>query len=554
MKLNRRQTLLGMTTAMILPAGCATQGATSESFANAVFAHGVASGDPDADSVVLWTRISGATRATDVAWRVALDPDMDEVVASGTARTGADRDYTVKVVPTGLASGRRHYYQFEAMGTASPIGRTMTLPEGQLDQLVIGVASCSNYPFGHFNGYEAIADDADIEIVIHLGDYIYEYDENSYGAEPGRRLGRVHEPRHEIVTLADYRTRHAQYKSDPGSLAMHAMHPLIHTWDDHESTNNPWMGGAQNHQAEEGDWTERRARSLRAYYEWMPARDPLPGQAPEQRWAHYRFGDLASVFTMESRHTARSEQIDLGANRDTLTDPEAAADFYSSVVGAEDRRMLSARQEDFLATGIAESVESGQPWRILANQTILAKVIAPNIDEPDMNDLLATQPAESSSLLEALTAVGKLGIPANMDAWDGYPAARNRLYGLARKAGARDLLVITGDTHIFWQNRLFAEDGAAMGVELGTTAITSPRGFYQLGESATNRYDELVADANDSVVWANGRFRGYIRLTLTRERARADFIAVSTIDSTDYSVRTLRSATIRRQNGTLVYG
>lgn len=554
MKLNRRQTLLGMSTAMILPAGCATPGMVSKSYANDVFAHGVASGDPDSDSVVLWTRISGATRATEVSWRVALDPDMDEVVASGTTRTNADRDYTVKVVPTGLASGTRHYYQFEAAGMASPIGRTMTLPAGRLDQLVIGVASCSNYPFGHFNGYEAIADDDDIDVVIHLGDYIYEYDENSYGAEPGRRLGRVHEPRHEIVTLSDYRMRHAQYKSDPGSLAMHAMHPLIHTWDDHESTNNPWMGGAQNHQVGEGDWTERRARSLKAYYEWMPARDPLPGQAPEERWAHYRFGDLASVFTMESRHTARSEQIDLGANRDTLTDPDAAADFYSSVVGAEERRMLSASQEDFLAAGIAESIESGRPWRILANQTILAKVIAPNIDEPDMNTLLAAQPAESSSLLEALTAVGKLGIPANMDAWDGYPAARNRLYGLARNAGARDLLVITGDTHVFWQNRLFAEDGEAMGVELGTTAITSPRGFYQLGEAATNRYDELVADNNDSVVWANGRFRGYIRLTLTRDSTRADFIAVSTIESTDYSVRTLRSATIRRRNGTLVYG
>lgn len=553
MKLNRRQTLLGMTTAMLLPAGCATRNTASRPFANDVFAHGVASGDPDSDSVVLWTRISGATEATDVSWRISLDPDMDELVASGMTRTSADRDFTVKVVPTGLAPGQRHYYQFEALGTASPVGRTMTLPDGRLDQLVIGVASCSNYPFGHFNGYEAIADDADIDIVIHLGDYIYEYDENGYGAEPGRRLDRVHEPRHEIVTLADYRTRHAQYKSDPGSLAMHAMHPLIHTWDDHESTNNPWMGGAQNHQAEEGVWSERRARSLKAYYEWMPARDPRPGQAPEQRWAHYRFGDLASVFTMESRHTARSEQIDLGANRDKLTDPEAAADFYSTVVGAEERRMLSTRQEDFLATGIAESVASGRPWRILANQTILAKVIAPDIDEPDMNALLAAQPEESSRLLASLTATGKLGIPANMDAWDGYPAARNRLYDLAQRAGARDLLVITGDTHVFWQNRLFTERGEAMGVELGTTAITSPRGFYQLGESATVRYDELVAASNDSVVWANGQFRGYIRLTLSRESARADFIAVSTIESTDYSVRTLRSTTIRPRNGTLVY-
>ncbi len=554
MKLNRRQTLVGMTTAMILPAGCATQSPAARVFANDVFAHGVASGDPDTDSVVLWTRVSGATGATEVSWRVALDPDMDRVVASGSVSTDGGRDYTVKVVPENLAPGRRHYYQFEALGSASPVGRTLTLSEGRLDRLVIGVASCSNFPFGHFNAYEAIAEDEEIDVVVHLGDYIYEYDENSYGAEPGKRLGRVHEPRHEIVSLTDYRTRHAQYKADPGSLAMHAMHPLIHTWDDHESTNNPWTDGAQNHQADEGSWVERRARSLKAYYEWMPARDPLPGQAPEERWAHYRFGDLASLLTLESRHTARSEQINLGANRDRLTDPGAAAEFYASVVGAAERRMLSQRQEDFLATEIAESVSAGRPWRILANQTLLAKVVAPDIDEAEMNALLLAQPAESAGLIEWLTAAGKLGIPSNMDTWDGYPAARERLYGIASQAGAKDLLVITGDTHTFWQNRLMAENGDVMGVELGTTAISSPRDFYQLGEATTNRYDQLVALQNDSVVWADGRFRGFIRLTLTRDRARADFMAVSTIESTDYAVRTLRSTTIRHSNGSLAYG
>ena len=555
MKLNRRQAVLGMTTAALTPAACTTTRVDKASYANATFAHGIASGDPMTTSVVLWTRISEREGPTPVGWTVATDPDFDRVVASGRTTTGPERDYTVKVIPQGLAPGTAYWYRFEVGDNLSATGRTRTLPVGSLDQLVIAVASCSNYPFGHFNAYEVIADDPDVDVVVHLGDYIYEYDENGYGGDDGRRLQRIHEPRHEIVSLDDYRTRHAQYKSDPGSLAMHAMHPLIHTWDDHESTNNPWMNGAQNHQPDtEGDWPARRARSLKAYYEWMPAREPANGRKPEERWAHYKFGDLASVITLETRHTARSEQVDLGANRDQLTDPDAAARFYANVVGADDRHLLSAAQESFLAQELAESVGAGRPWRVLANQTILANVIAPDIDEPDMQALLAAQPEESASLSEALSAVGKLGIPANMDAWDGYPAARERLYTLATSAGARDLLVLTGDTHVFWQNRLFDQFGADMGVELGTTAISSPRGFYQLGDAAMNRYDTLTAARNDSVVWTDGRFRGYVKLTLTRSDARAEFISVSTIDSRDYATIALRTARIVRSNdGTLRY-
>jgi len=381
----------------------------------------------------------------------------------------------------------------------------------------------------------------------------YYNDENGYGGDEGRRLGRVHDPRHEIVSLDDYRRRHAQYKSDPGSLAMHALHPLIHTWDDHESTNNPWRDGAQNHQPDEGDWEARRERSLKAYYEWMPSRDPAPGQPPEKRWDHFRFGDLASLYTLESRHTARSEQVDLARYRDEMTDPATTQAVYDRVVGREERRMLSAEMENFLERELAESVGAGRRWRILANQTILARVVQANIDEPQFNALRPSIPESGARLVDFLTAEGKLGLTGNMDAWDGYPAARERLYALAARSGAKDLLVITGDTHVFWQNQLFNEAGDRMGVELGTSAVSSPRGFYALGPEATTRIDQLVAEQNDSVVWADGRYRGFIRLTLTPERARADYIRVSTIESQRFTTRTLRSVNIEPRDGSLVY-
>ena len=176
--------------------------------------------------------------------------------------------------------------------------RTRTLPSGATESLGIALASCSNFAFGYFNAYRAIAEDESIDFVLHTGDYIYEYGADGWGAETAERLGRVHEPAHEIVSLADYRARHAQYKRDPDSQAMHATHPLMCCWDDHESTNNPWSGGAQNHQPEEGSWNERRDASVRAYYEWMPIREPEGGLRPIDFWRVYSFGDLATLVTL----------------------------------------------------------------------------------------------------------------------------------------------------------------------------------------------------------------------------------------------------------------
>ena len=236
-----------------------------------------------------------------------------------------------------------------------------------------------------------------------------------------------------------------------------------------------------------------------------------------------------------------------------MTSPEAAQEIYDLVVGAEDRRMLSAEMEQFLEAEIAESVDAGRRWRILANQTILARVVQADLDEPEFNALRHTIPESGNQLADGLTAAGKLGLTSNMDAWDGYPAARERLYDLASRVGCNDLLAITGDTHIFWQNQLFDRNGIRMGLELGTTAVSSPRGYRELGPQATTRLDELLAQRNESVVWVDGRYRGYVRLSLNREQARADFITVTTIESELYATETLRSVRIEPRDGSLFY-
>ena len=212
-------------------------------------------------------RDSARTDATDVTWSVATDPRMTRVVARGEGRTGAARDFTVKVDVTGLDPATTYYYRFESERTRSPIGRTRTLPRGPSSHLRVAVVSCSNYPFGYFTAYAAIAARPDLDAVIHLGDYLYEYQNGGFG--DGTTLNRIPAPNKEIVALADYRQRHAQYKADPDSQEVHRQHPFVVVWDDHEFANNTWSGGAQNHNPDkgEGDWyvapQRRRAGVLR---------------------------------------------------------------------------------------------------------------------------------------------------------------------------------------------------------------------------------------------------------------------------------------------------
>jgi alkaline phosphatase D len=372
--LTRRTTLAGLTALTI--AGNAP-GQTGP--VRGPFLHGIASGDPDATSVVLWTRITTPSDV-EVECEVATDAAFQNIVWRARQMASADRDFTTKFVASRLKPGTRYHYRFRTGDVVSRTGQTRTLPLGRVERLGIALASCSNFAFGYFNAYDAIAKDTAVDFVLHTGDYIYEYAAGGWGGDVARKIGRVHEPANEIVSLSDYRTRHAQYKTDAGSQDMLAAKPLLACWDDHESANNPWVGGAQNHQpATEGDWASRRAASIQAYYEWMPVREPVLGRTRMQFWRHYSFGDIATLSTLETRHTARAQQVDYTPFYTSLASKADAEAMERNLIGAPDRRLISAQQETDLAAAWANSKQLAQPWRLIGNPMPIARTRVPDV-------------------------------------------------------------------------------------------------------------------------------------------------------------------------------
>ena len=534
-----RRTALGAMAAVpaaaALPMSASAQGSAQ---ASGPFRHGVASGDPDATSVVMWTRVTTSGEVT-LRCEVARDSDFAEVIATGEIITGADADHTAKWLATGLEPGGTFYYRFWLNSFASPTGRARTLPTGSPDRLGIALASCSNYAFGYFNAYEAIAYDAQVDFVLHTGDYIYEYGQDGWGDGVAQTIGRRHDPAHEIVSLSDYRRRHAQYKTDAGAQAMHAAHTFMACWDDHESANYPWSGGAQNHQPDrEGDWQTRRAASVQAYFEWMPVREPAwldqPGRTRMQFWRSYSLGDLATLTTLETRHTARAEQIDYLPLAPHIDDADYIARFRADVLGAPGRRMISEQCEADLARSLAASVAANQPWRLIGNAIPIAKTDVPDLVAlgilPD--PAAADTPFAGGALQNAqvLAANGRANLPFYPDTWDGYPWAREQLYELSRAAGAGDLIFLTGDSHSFWANSLKDAAGRPAGVELGTAGITSPGDFVEsgFGDDLSRALDQAFIDHVPEVTWTDNMHQGYVRLDLARDAAEATLIAVDT--------------------------
>ena len=525
--------------------------------AEGVFKHGVASGDPAPDSIVLWTRITRQNEALgeiNVEWEIADDDSFTAIRANGVATASPSADYTVKVVADRLTPGSRYFYRFRTASGVSPIGRTRTLPSSTIENVTFAAVSCSNFPFGYFNVYDLIARESDLNAVIHLGDYLYEYGPDGYGGEVGAELGRIHEPQKEIISLADYRTRHAQYKADPSSQAMHAAHPLIAIWDDHETSNNSWKDGAQNHQSEtEGDWNARRRAALQAYYEWMPVREPQPGLGREALFRSYSFGDLLTLTAIETRLMARSQQFEYSEIVPTLQTPEDVANFRENILWDQSREMMGATQLDFVDRTLRESVSKNQPWRVIANQIIMAEVIAPDLSPHVTEEDLAALEKEWDQA-RAFVEFSKLGLPTNLDAWDGYPAARERIYTLAREAEAQGLVVLTGDTHTWWANDLKARDGAHMGVELGVNSVTSPSPYRQefLGGKGAE-YALLTNRDNKAVRYLSGDHHGYIKLSVSHDRIDAAFMAVDTVESASYSGFQKAAFKIEKANGTVAF-
>ncbi len=519
------------------------------------FLHGVASGDPKTDGVLIWTRVTpteASTRLVRVDWTLWTE-DEGAASASGTVETGADRDFTVKVPVSGLQPGIEYRYAFKVGETASPRGRTRTLPAGPTPDAVLAVVSCQLYPGGLFNAYDALSKLERVDAVVHLGDYIYEYgaEADAYGMISGARLNRVPEPAHEIVSLADYRTRHAQYKFDPDLQAAHARAPFICVWDDHEITNDAWQAGAENHTpATEGEFATRKAAALKAYFEWMPIREPQGGLTLDAIYRSFEFGDLASLLMVETRLLARGEQLSYQADLPvTAAGPDVAA--FQAKRNDPARDLLGDSQRDWIKSTLQASRASGKPWQVIGNQVVMARVQGPDIttmgNPLQIAALLATLPAAVRARVRASIDLFKLGVPFNLDSWDGYPAGRERLYAAFAEAGVQPI-VLAGDSHAFWVDDLKDAAGVRRGVEFGTSAISSPSPGDAVPQIPLGA---ALMQANDEVVFCDQSAKGFVLLTLTHDQARAELRTVSTLFAKPYQPGVLKTFTVARTAGGL---
>ena len=553
MTMNRRG-LLGL-----FGAGAAVRATSAKAEAASVaFAHGVASGDPGTDRVILWTRVTpseGFSGPVSVAWRV-LEGEGDRVVASGRFETGPQRDYTVKIDATGLRPGHDYRYDFAVGETRSPVGRTRTLAAEGVAPVNLAVVSCQLYPGGLFNAYEAIAALPSLDAVVHLGDYIYEYgaEADAYGMVTGAPLNRIPEPRHEIVTLADYRTRHAQYKTDADLQAAHARAPFICVWDDHETANDAWLHGAENHQPEsEGDFAVRKAGALKAYYEWMPIREAAPGALKEAINRSFHFGDLASLMMVETRLTGRTEPLDYGKDLTAKDGPDGEPvldlDAFRAKLNAPGRDLMGPEQRDWLTRELTASKAAGRPWQVLGNQVVTACVVGPDVSRTmtpeQIEGLMAQVPEAFREQFEQALFLFKMGLPFNLDAWDGYPAGRERLYAAFAESGVQPI-VLAGDSHAFWVNDLKDASGARRAVEFGTSAVSSPSIGDAIGGFALGA---ALMQANDEVVFCDQSAKGFIVLTLKADKAEAALMQVSTIFAKPFEVTPLKRFSVRLGGG-----
>ena len=481
-----------------------------------------------------------------------LRAGQESPVAAGITEASEAKDYCVKVDAAGLQPGSDYSYRFTALtdhgDVVSPTGRLRTPAANGTSAVNLAVVSCSNWQFGLFNAYKSLAAEPNLDVIIHLGDYIYEYGIDGYGSDVATKLDRMHEPSTEIVTLADYRKRHAQYKTDPDLQAAHAAAPWICTWDDHESTNDSYRTGAQNHNPEdgEGEWSDRKMAAIQAYFEWMPIRDIKPGEITSAAWRSFRFGDVATLHALETRLTGRSESLSWAAALGNAASPlEVGGKARELLEKAADpaRTMLGAEQESWLNTELSNSVASGAAWQVLANQVIMARVALPNFTQTLTPEQIAAQDVPEVKGFLAFTA---LGLPWNLDAWDGYPAARERLYEGVATANAR-LITLAGDTHTAYANELYDASGARRGVEFGCTSITSPG----MGAYVKNVPDlgQQIADANQEVVWHDPFGHGYTLVTLTPSSARAVFRKVSDIYAGTFRTETVASFEAAAETG-----
>lgn len=447
------------------------------------FYHGVASGDPLADRVILWTRVTPDTTTSDsieVTWKIGTDVNLTQIVASGLTHTDDSKDHTVKIDVVGLNQDTWYYYSFNALGRNSITGRTKTAPNGDKDSLRLAVVSCSSYEHGYFNAYKRIADRNDIEAVLHLGDYTYEYAAGSYSNNIN---GRDYEPTNETVTLLDYRTRMSHYHLDSDLRDLHQQYPWITIWDDHESANDAWTDGAQNHDTtSEGSWDDRKSAAIQAYYEWLPIRQADPND-PQRIYRKFNFGNLADLYMLDTRLEGRDEQV-----------ATTSADLNDS-----NRTILGTEQYNWLVNNMDSS---NAQWQILGQQVMFAPMLA-------------------------------FSQPLNTDQWDGYPIERQLLINDLLSKNIDNMIVLTGDIHTSWANDIplhptipydTSNSDGSVGVEFVTTSITSP-GI----DLPFNLSPSVIQTLNPYIKYVDLTQKGYILLDINKQRAQADWYYVPSV-------------------------
>lgn len=508
----------------------APRAAWAQNLASGAFTHGVASGDPLPDGVILWTRFAGDGV---IAWEVAEDEGFTRVAQRGEAAPSPVNDYCVKVDARGLAPGRAYFYRFLSGSGPSVTGRTHTAPE-QAESLTVGLVSCANYAFGYFHAYGHLAQRDDVELVLHTGDYIYEYGLDEYPSAEQTIAGRAFDPPTEIVTLESYYQRYRQYHTDPDLLELRRLKPIAAVWDDHEIANDATATGAQNHQRNEGAYADRVAAAAKAYFDWMPIR--RPDSASVRLYRSLDWGGLARIVLIDTRYIGRDRQLDyrtaLGF-RIVLGGvglEGAAENFRRDHLNNPARTLLGAAQEAWLAQIFAESKQRGQTWQIVAQQIAMGEqLIGPGAEAM----LPADVHGNTRRFVAAAERLGSIGMPWNLDAWDGYPAARTRFLETCLAHGT-NVAVLGGDSHNTWLNNLSLPNSNRLAaIEFAGASVTSPGLERTLSAAASGAREAMMTAKNPQLAWCDMTNRGYATLKFTRAACESEWVAFGDVSSRD---------------------
>ena len=581
--INRREFLkisaLSATTLFVSTAlsGCGSEDTTSD-YIQVGFDHGVASGDPLNDKVIIWTRATPKEAITDdrvfnINYEVALDQEFSNVVRKGVVSTSKNQDYTVKIDVQDLEPDTTYYYKFSSNAVFSNTGRTKTLALGEVSQVKMVVFSCANYTNGYFNAYKEASKIEDLDVAIHLGDYIYEYgmyneDDGvtpAYATQNAQAIGRVlpSDNNKECIALEDYRRRYALYHTDEGSKEIHAACPMIVVWDDHETANDAYKDGAANHQEDEGSWDDRVAAALQAYFEWLPIR---PIENKKEIYRSFEFGNLVSLHMLETRLNARTKQLSYANYFDANGNFDAAS--FVADVTSEQQVLLGETQLQWLQN---QMQSSSAVWQVLGQQVIMAKIHLPaellvpigqleyvqtqeeyNALIDQINSLLGELVTLKIKKLQAETLTqeeeARLAtvLPYNLDAWDGYAYEREVIFATA-KAFNKNLVVLSGDTHNGWKNNLVDKDGESVGVEFATPSVSSPGFEDYVGldtlEKAMN-FEGALEVLVDDLEYLNASDRGFMSITFTPNSVTSKWIYMQNTDTPEYSINSNRQKEI----------